>query len=198
MKKNQKYIYGTLVAILVVGVAVGYYYYGKNAAKKNQEQAQQGKFDEAPENKDDDSQEEKTDNKTQDVQPVQTKPSTTTTTVPTTLPILGDVSLTVNVVTDNTTAPDSTTTAAAGSIFPTFYMPAGTYTVQKLVSGSWKDIITNQAYAGHGGLAAWFAGPTEDNISYRVVRIENGKVVSISKTYVVNRTDLTTGIHTYN
>jgi hypothetical protein len=59
-------------------------------------------------------------------------------------------------------------------------------------------VATSINYPGHGGLMASFAGPTEDNINYRVLKIENNTVKLISKTFVVKRADMSAGYKTYN
>jgi hypothetical protein len=142
---------------------------------------------------------QKTDNTpTAAATPVQTKPSTTTTPVADNLGILSDASLTAYLYAQSSVASDGTTPMPASSVAPFFYVPSGSYTIQKLSNGVWTDLITNQSYPGHGGIAAWFFGPTEDNVSYRVLKIESGKPVSASKTFVVKRADLTGGVHTYN
>jgi len=130
--------------------------------------------------------------------PVQTTPSTTTTATTKTLGVLSDVSLTANLVSEESIAQDGKTVIPPGSITPTFYTNTGNFTIQKMVAGVWKDIITNQVYPGHGGITAWFCGPTENNIQYRVLKVENGTPVSASKIFTVKRSDLTSGVKTYN
>lgn len=85
-----------------------------------------------------------------------------------------------------------------GGVSPYFYVPQGTYTAQKLVGTSWQNVATNIKYVGHGGLNVAEAGSSEDNISYRIMRVENGNPVQISKTFLVRRADLTSGVKTYN
>lgn len=100
--------------------------------------------------------------------------------------VLTNVSLTVYL--DNDT----------GGVNPYFYMPQGVYTVQKMVSGTWQNVATNINYVGHGGLNVAKTSPEEDNISYRVLKIENGAPSQISKTFVVRRGDMVGGVKTYN
>jgi preprotein translocase subunit YajC len=132
-------------------------------------------------------------------QPVQTTPNATPTKVPTTgTGVINDVTLTVYVNNQATTSQDGKTNIPAGSLSPYFYVPSGIYTIQKLSGTSWNDVASNINYPGHGGIAAQTAGPSEDNISYRVLRLENGTVKDISKTFVVKRSDLASGFKTYN
>lgn len=111
---------------------------------------------------------------------------------------LKDISLTVYVVTDPITSQDGKTTVPAGSLTPYFYLNSGVYSVQKRVGTSWVDVATSINYPGHGGLSVAYAAPAEDNINYRVLKIENGKVTAISKTFVVTRAEINGGVKTYN
>jgi cytoskeletal protein RodZ len=111
---------------------------------------------------------------------------------------INDVTLTVYMNAQATTSLDGKTTVPAGSLSPYFYVPSGVYSIQKLSNGKWIDVASNINYEGHGGIAAAAAGPAEDNISYRVLRLENGTAKDISKTFVVKRSDLSGGVKTYN
>jgi hypothetical protein len=195
MKKKQKIILGSILAIVLISLAVagGYLYF------QRQKKIADTKTTTTPQNATDKgASTEKTDNTPQQITPIQVTPSTTTTPVPATLGVLGDVSLTAYLYNTQMVAPDGKTTMEAGSITPTFYTRSGTFTIQKMVDGAWKDIITNYVYPGHGGIAAWYSGPSEDNISYRVLSIEGGKPVSASKNFVIKRADLTKGYASYN
>lgn len=196
MKKKQMIQVGALLGVIALIVAgIFGYMYWNNHQKSSNQVINATKKGEAANNST-----EKTDNSSTstDTTPVQTKPSTTTTTTPAALANLTDVSLTVYVTTQDSKATDGNTNMPTGSLTPFFYMPAGTYTIQKMASGAWQDVITNQSYPGHGGVAAWFAGPSEDNIQYRVLKIQNGQPTSASKTFVVKRSDLSGGVYTYN
>ena len=200
MKKKQKvYLAVGIGALLVLGLGAGAYFYNK----KNQEQSSSSggvtkvtKVLEGTNGKS--ATPAKTDNTPVVVTPVQVTPSKTTTNVPTALGTLDEASVTAYLYKFDEVAADGTSVMPAGSIVPTFYTQTGTFTIQKMVDGTWKDIITNYNYPGHGGITAWFAGPTEDNISYRVLQIEGGRPSKASKTFVIRRSDLTTGTHTYN
>lgn len=111
---------------------------------------------------------------------------------------INDVSLTVYVNAQATTSLDGKTTIPAGSISPYFYLASGVYTVQKLSGQTWVDVATNINYPGHGGLAVQTAGPAEDNVNYRVLRLENGTAKDVSKTFIVKRAELAAGVKTYN
>lgn len=111
---------------------------------------------------------------------------------------LSGVSVTVYLNKTATTSLDGKTSIPANSMTAYFYMEPGVYSVQKLVGAGWQDVATNNNYPGHGGLAVPYLGPTEDNVSYRVVKIENGTAKSVSKTFIVRRSDLSSGSKTYN
>lgn len=194
MKRNKKLYITIGSVILVLAIAVGGYFLyqrekGKTGEKENQENSQK-----TTETKSTD----KTNNSQTIPQNIQIKPSTGTTATPTTLGNLSDVSLTAYLYKESAVAPDGTTTMPSGSIVPTFYAKSGTYTIQKMVGGAWKDIITNYSYPGHGGIAAWYDGPTEDSIQYRVLGVSGGKPTTVSKTFVVKRSDLSGGVFSYN
>jgi hypothetical protein len=195
IKNYRKYIYGGLAVLVIGGITLGGYLYSQNTKSKESENKTQTEKKEVSSQAIDPA---KTTTAPVVNAPVQTTPSTTTTTAPVALPTLANVSLTAYLSAQDSIAPDGSTPMPAGSIAPTFNMPDGTYTIQKMVGGVWKDIITNQSYPGHGGIAAWFSGPTEDNISYRILKIEGGKAASSSKTFVVRRSDITATVYTYN
>jgi hypothetical protein len=186
--KNKVIVIAILFALLGVG---GFVYYRIQLAGKktinNIATQEQGKEGAAT---------EKTDNPpSENVTP---ETSTTTETTNTAVGILTEVSLTAYLQTEDTTSQDGKTTVLAGSIMPYFYLPGGIYTVQKLVGATWKDVASSVNYPGHGGLLASFAGPTEDNISYRVLKIEGGTTKAVSKTFVVKRADFSGNIKSYN
>lgn len=140
---------------------------------------------------------EKGDNAPQEsTQPVSTNQPTPT--MNTAVRELADVTLTVYMINDPITSQDGKTTVPAGSLTPYFYLPSGLYSVQKLSGSNWADVATSINYPGHGGLSVTYAFPAEDNISYRVLKIEAGKVTAVSKTFVVKRADITGGVKTYN
>lgn len=182
----------TFIALIIAGLGIGgYFLYAGNKKKTDEEKTQEeGKANI-------DTTTEKTDNQTDEV----AKPESTgepTPTVNTAVGELKEVSLTVYLVMENTTSQDGKTTVSAGSITPYFYLPGGIYSVQKLVGTNWQDVATSINYPGHGGLQVSSAGPTEDNINYRVLKIEGGTVKSVSKTFIVKRADMSTGYKTYN
>lgn len=121
-----------------------------------------------------------------------------TTTVQSNIGVLSEASLTVYLNREETTSSDGKTIIPANSISPYFYLPSGVYSVQKLISGNWQDVATNINYPGHGGLPVPVLGPSEDNVSYRVLKTENGTAKLASKTFVVKRSDLSGGAYTYN
>lgn len=112
---------------------------------------------------------------------------------------LSGVTLTAYLIKEATTSVDGKTTIPANSIQPYFYpQGAGVYSIQKFSGSSWIDVASNVSYPGHGGIAGAFTGSTEDNISYRVVKIENNKAAAVSKTFTILRSDLASGVKTYN
>ena len=121
-----------------------------------------------------------------------------TTTIQSNMGTLSDASLTVYLNRQESTSLDGKTTIPANSISSYFYLPSGVYSVQKMVNGVWQDVATNINYPGHGGLSVPVIGPGEDNVSYRALKTENGVAKSVSKTFVVKRSDLTGGVYTYN
>jgi cytoskeletal protein RodZ len=156
----------------------------KSESQQNQAVNSEGKTDTPPDVKED---------------PVQTTPNSTPTKVPTAgAGVVSDVTLTVYLNNQATTSQDGKTTIPAGSLLPYFYVPSGIYSIQKLSSATWVDVASNINYPGHGGISAQQAGPAEDNISYRVLRLEGGVVKDVSKTFVVKRSDLQGGFKTYN
>lgn len=120
------------------------------------------------------------------------------TTINTSVSELAGVSLTAYLNREATTSQDGKTTIPADSISISFYMPVGVYSIQKLNISGWQDVATNNNYSGHGGLSVPNVASPEDNISYRVIKIENGTAKSVSKTFIVKRSDLSGGIKTYN
>ena len=148
----------------------------KQEEQKKEEEKTEGKFNEATENQN-----------TNSIQNTTQSTGSTNSSGNASQPgVLTEVSLTVYL--DNDT----------GGINPYFYMPQGVYTVQKMVSGAWQNVATNINYVGHGGLNVAKTNPDEDNISYRVLKIENGTAARISKTFVVKQADLVGGVKTYN
>lgn len=100
---------------------------------------------------------------------------------------------------------DSTLTAQESgtdaSILIAFYVQGpGYFTVQKKVSGFWKTTNENVYYSGSGGLEADALRANEDSNTYRVLKIENGQYIALSKEYTVFRTDVINagGIKTYH
>lgn len=122
----------------------------------------------------------------------------TTPAVTTNLAELKDVSLTVYLMSESYTSADGKTSFPSGSITPYFYPSSGIFSVQKIVKGDWVDAATNINYPGHGGLVVSNILPAEDNVEYRVIKIENGKATAVSKTFTVKRSDLAGGTKTYN
>jgi short subunit dehydrogenase-like uncharacterized protein len=191
--KNKIFII-LVIAIIALGLGVGgYLLYTNNKKIADEKKTQkEGKTDTSA-----DQMTEKADNTTGEV----SKPETTgepTPTVNTAVAELKEVSLTVYLVMEDTTSQDGKTSVPAGSITPYFYLPGGIYSIQKLVGATWTDVATSINYPGHGGLLASFAGPTEDNINYRALKIEGGTIKAVSKTFVVKRADMTSGYKTYN
>lgn len=140
---------------------------------------------------------EKSDNAPADTKPLSTNQPTPT--VNTAVNELKGVTLTIYLITDPIISQDGKTTVAKDSITPYFYPDgSGVYSVQKLSGSNWVDVATSINYPGHGGISAAYAGPAEDDINYRVLKIESGKINAVSKTFVVKRSDLTGGVKTYN
>lgn len=121
-----------------------------------------------------------------------------TTTIQSNLGTLSEVSLTVYLNRQESKSLDGKTTISANSMSPYFYLPSGVYSVQKMTSGTWQDVATNINYPGHGGLSVPVINPGEDNVSYRALKTENGVAKSVSKTFIVKRSDLSGGVYTYN
>jgi hypothetical protein len=191
--KNKKtWAVGGVVLLLLVGVTAFYLY--RNNSKKKEADNSAATQEAGKSNEDKGDATADATNSEKDYQTVGGETPTVTTTVGT----LSEVSLTVYLATEASTSQDGKTTIPAGSITPYFYLPSGVYSVQKLTGGVWKDVATNIQYPGHGGLAAGYTTATEDNISYRTLKIENNIVKSISKTFVVKRSDLSSGSKTYN
>lgn len=190
-KRKKSWIILAAVLLLLVG-GVSFYLYRNNLKKREDEKMkaaqEEGKFSEE---KGDDLADPGSENDYQTI-------GGTTPSVTSQVETLGEVSLTVYFQSGATTSQDGKTTIPAGSLAPYFYLPSGIYSVQKLTGGVWKDVATNIQYPGHGGLAAGYTGPSEDNVSYRVLKIEGSTVKSISKTFVVKRSDLNEGVKTYN
>lgn len=188
MKKifKNKYFIGAMIVVVLAGIGFGVYKVQQN---NNKDKTEEKKDEATPTIKTDNPPAETTEN--QDGQPGQTV-------VNPNLGILNGVSLTVYLNRVATTSVDGKTTIPANSITAYFYMEPGVYSVQKLVSANWQDVATNNNYPGHGGLVIPFIGPTEDNVSYRVIKIENGTAKSVSKTFIVRRADLSSGMKTYS
>lgn len=188
MKKKLPIIAGVVSLVLVVGFGI-YFVKTKSKSAENKSTDSQTETKKATST-------EKTDNPPSTE--TQTQSDAKTPTVNSSVPQLNGVSLTVYLYTEQTTSQDGKTTIPANSIFPSFYMEAGTYSAQKLISGSWVDVATGIKYAGHGGLSVPYIKPAEDNVSYRLIKIENDTAKGISKTFTVTRSDLTAGMKTYN
>lgn len=196
MKKyiNVKYLLIAAGAVLIL--AAGSFIYINNKKEDNTAATGTNGEQQVGEN-------EKATEKTDNPQPVainnpdEGKP---TPQITTTLGKLNDVFLTAYYSKEASTSQDGKTVVPAGSIQPYLYpQGSGVYSVQKKVGSTWTDVASNVSYPGHGGIAAAFAGPTEDNIEYRVVRIEDGKAVSASAAFVVKRSDLVeVGVKTYS
>lgn len=183
--KKYRVVILTLATILLFGAA-GYAFYAnqKNKAANPEDttvtENTKGDFET-------DTQEE----------PLPTEPSKEVTNVTKELPQFSDITLTVYVNKDASTGPDGETEIPVGALMPYFYMSEGVYTVQKLTGGQWKDLLTNVSYAGHGGLWAFYTDATEDNVEYRVLRIENGQPTAVSKIFTVKRSEITGGSKAY-
>lgn len=109
---------------------------------------------------------------------------------------LSGVSLTTTLMREEVTLAGKT--YPAGSVVLLFYANAGKYNVLKKVGEKWSYLVSAVYYSGTGGFSAGYLEPTEDNVSLKIQRIENGKVVSESKEFVVLRSELGIGIKTYN
>lgn len=185
--KKYRFIILTMITILLFAAA-GYAFY----ANQKKETANKGGDTTVSENTKGD-----LEPSTSEV-PTPTEPSKEVTTVTKDLPQFTDVSLTVYVNQDASMGPDGQTKIPTGALMPYFYMPGGIYTIQKMTGGQWKDLLTNVSYSGHGGLWAFYTDATEDNVAYRVYRIENGQPTAVSKTFIIIRSDLEGGMKTYN
>lgn len=189
--KRTWFIGGVIFLLLAGGIA---YYIYQNNQKKNESKTETRTQEEGKVST------EKGEDSTTDTNSEKDYQSTggETPTVPAAPGVLSEVSLTAYMSMEDANSQDGKTTIPAGSITPYFYLPSGVYSVQKLTGGAWKDVATNIQYPGHGGLSAGYTLPTEDNINYRVLKVENNSVKSISKTFVVKRADLAGGVKTYN
>lgn len=140
---------------------------------------------------------EKGDNTPQEAKPLSTNQPTPT--VNTALKELKGVTLTAYLINEAIISQDGKVAVPQNSITPYFYPEgSGLYSVQKLSGTNWIDVATSINYPGHGGITASYAGPSEDNVNYRVIKIEAGKVTAVSKTFVIKRSELTVGVKTYN
>ncbi len=188
--KNVWFWIGIIVLILVLSGG-GYYFY-KNQSKFKTE------TNNSEEISNNDQATEKTDAGATEtvINPNEGGP---TPEVNTALSELSNVTLTAYLMTLNTTSADGKTQIPANSIQPYFFPSgSGVFSIQKLVGVNWTDIASNISYPGHGGIAGSYTTTTEDNINYRVIKIENNKAVSVSKIFVVKRADLSDGFKTYN
>jgi hypothetical protein len=195
MKKFLKIKYLVIAAGVLLILLAGGFIYIKNK-KENKVNTPEAKTEQPATN--DQKTIEKTDNPQAEVpkNPDEGKP---TPVINNSVGSLDGVFLTAYLYSNSTTSMDGKTTVPANSIQPyLFPQGSGVYSVQKLSGTSWLDVASNISYSGHGGIAGAYAGPSEDNINYRLVKIENGKAVSISKTFVVKRSDLSGGVKTYN
>ena len=88
-----------------------------------------------------------------------------------------------------------------GSISLIFYPEGGgSYTIQQLISGSWQVEKENVNYSGVGGLQDGSLASGENSKTLRLLKIENGNYVAVSKEFTITRQDVTAagGIKTYN
>jgi len=188
--KNKVFWIILVIVILLLGVGGFVLVQNQNKQRSEEKAKEEGKSNNAKPT-------EKTDNPPKD--DTQNQNGTVgQTVVNSSLGNLSDVSLTAYLNREASTSLDGKTTIPANSISISFYMPAGVYSIQKLIGSSWQDVATNNNYPGHGGLSVPNLSPSEDNISYRVIKIENGTAKSVSKTFIVKRSDLSDGMKTYN
>ncbi len=81
-----------------------------------------------------------------------------------------------------------------GTILLTLYGSSGNYTVEKCsnytankCAVSWKPVVTNKSYAGHGGLAVDIMAAAETKATYMVYLVSNGTKTGESKPLTVDR-----------
>lgn len=189
MKFVSKNKLSLIVLFLILAVAGGFYFYKVKSEnfvaqenKVNQEQT--GVVKDASSGKGDDREQEASEEQQKAV--VQNTPTT-----------LSDVSLTVYLNKEAVNTGSQTIPKNAVTLY--FYPPGGIYNIEKKTSLSWSVIARGQSYPGHGGLPAPYMVPNEDNVSYRVVSVDNaGKILAYSKIFVVKRSEITDWVKTYN
>lgn len=90
--------------------------------------------------------------------------------------------------------------SADDSISTDFYpQDPGRFTVQEKTAGSWRSISEDIYYTGSGGLAAATMPPGADSMTLRLLQVQNGSYVAISKEFNVSRQEVMAagGIMTY-
>lgn len=82
-----------------------------------------------------------------------------------------------------------------------FYLEgAGTFTSQEKSGSSWVTVKENQVYPGRGGFLAGSIPAGQASKTIRVLKIENGKYIAVTKEFTVTRSEVEAalGIKTYN
>lgn len=88
-----------------------------------------------------------------------------------------------------------------GSIEILFYLEgSGVFTSQEKSGDAWVTVKENQAYAGRGGFSAGTIASGQESKTMRVLKIENGKYVAVTKEFTIKRSEVEAalGIKTYN
>ncbi len=82
-----------------------------------------------------------------------------------------------------------------------FYLEgSGVFTSQEKSGSSWITVKENQYYAGSGGFPAGSIPAGQETKTMRVLKIENGKYVAVTKEFTITRSEVeaSLGIKTYN
>lgn len=181
MKKILKYKYPFAVLVLFLVILGGTYLYQNKKKEFSKEESAQKETILTP-GKEKTTPDLPAENEIQSTK--EENSSSQETTQPTTvLSDLKDVSLTVY-------------KEGESNLLAYFYIPSGIYNVQKKEGSNWKNLVTNRSYPGHGGLAVPAISSSEATL--RIVKIEGGKEVSVSKEFIMRSSDLATGVKTYN
>jgi len=196
MKKvASKKIIALLVGAFVVGIGGAVLYKSQTDFTKNGESQTQ-----VPDNNGQNSSTDKTDggvdmdNASKDT----TTSSDTTSTAqkPTTTPTNNTVTL--SSLGTSVTAQKSLTDS---NISVSFYLEdSGNFTVQEKSGTSWKTIKSNAFYSGKNGLLAATLSSGQTTKTIRVLKNQNGKYVSVTKSFTIKRSDVEAsgGVKTYN
>jgi hypothetical protein len=176
--KSRKATATTIAALLVVSLVGGGGYYlsqkkgqednNKNNQSKNQESSQDQQVS--------DNLKEKENQQSQAAKQSSSQPQTQAVTSA----ILSDVSIQAMKFDD-------------GTISLSLYGPSGNYDVEKCSNfqsqclSGWAVKVSNQSYAGHGGLPIDTMSIAESKSTYIIYKIVSGKRVSTSKPITVNR-----------